>query len=291
MTDIIRELLALGLRSSLARAGGADSARRGLSVGSALVASSMGCTVAVDLDQFSFQADTAGAGGAESAAQYDADTSNGANPGDLRGRGGAPSRGSVDTGPSGSVGEQGLTDASTTSGGVGGPTGSEGSGSKDAGQHGPPVSDVDACAPVTLYRDADGDELGDVSYTGLGCPSEGWVTEPGDCRDDLAEVHPGQQAYFSVPYPVPNGVSFDYDCTNREDPDIENTTLAPVPTCAGQLGLRCEGAGYLPREPIRSGEGVDPRCGSNIRRSCESSALTCFAVDVSLDDSLRFRCK
>lgn len=279
-------------RSSLKCGRNAASSLPGVCATFPVIASLLGCTVALDLDTFSFQAYAGGAGGAASAASNP--TWHDVGPlgsRDLRERIGPP-RGPDSSGES--VGVEELADASAISGSFGGAGGSEVSAPKDAGYDEPPANDVDACAPLALYRDNDGDELGDVSTSRMGCPSRGWVTEPGDCRDDLADVHPRQEVYSSLPYPDVTrlgGVSFDYDCSGGEEPDIGNLTLAPVPTCGGLL--TCEGAGYLPAEPIRTGEGIDPRCGSNVLRSCQLQSVlgACFAVDDVIADSDRFRCK
>lgn len=171
-----------------------------------------------------------------------------------------------------------------------------------AGAGGASPNDLDAglepdanggCVATTVYRDDDGDLVGDTSDPRIACPGPGWVTTGGDCRDDIAEVFRGQTAYFAFPYidqPSANGVSFDYDCDGLESPQF---TEPPPPDCTTiLLGLSCMGSGHLPADPPRSGGGSEPRCGSNLRRVCTTAGLlTCNNDDTPAADDLRFRCR
>jgi hypothetical protein len=150
------------------------------------------------------------------------------------------------------------------------------------------------CVPTTVYRDGDGDGVGDTSDSQLACPGPGWVTRAGDCRDDLAEVFPGQTGYFDVSYDEPTspagGVSFDYDCDNVESPDDDNVSLDAAPDCTSLLS--CTGRGFLPVDPPRSGVGIEPRCGSNVFRTCSAvGLLDCNNDDTPVADQIRFRCR
>jgi hypothetical protein len=122
------------------------------------------------------------------------------------------------------------------------------------------------------------------------------VPEPGDCRDDLPDVYPGQMTFFAEPYadptrPAANNESFDFDCSGTEQSAPSNSPATPAPNSCNGL-ITCQGSGYLPSSPARSGAGVEPRCGSNLRRTCISDGgLGCVADDVALADTLIFRCK
>jgi hypothetical protein len=150
----------------------------------------------------------------------------------------------------------------------------------------------DACVPATVYRDQDGDGFGNVQVTDSVCPGGGWVTNDTDCRDDLADVKPGLAEFFGVGYEVAGGgVSFDYDCSNAEEPSPTNETNDPAPSCPATT-LGCEGRGFLPAsEPPRQGAGVDPRCGSIKLRECQvSDLLGCETIDTDLAGSSTFLC-
>jgi hypothetical protein len=59
----------------------------------------------------------------------------------------------------------------------------------------PPPKDASppdlACAPVTWYRDHDGDGYGDVTQTTSACTApSGYVADHSDCDDNAAAVHP-----------------------------------------------------------------------------------------------------
>lgn len=209
------------------------------------------------------------------------------------GIGAAPGNGGAGIGEGGDSGGgrygNGGTDGgggSTTAAGAGGTAPRDLDAGSDAGADG-------GCVPTMVYRDDDGDRVGDTADSQVACPGPGWVTVAGDCRDDIQEVHPGQTDYFAVPYveqPSPGGVSFDYDCDDVESPDDDNLTLDAAPDCAGLLS--CTGRGFLPADPPRSGDGSDPRCGSNLLRTCsEEGLLACNNDDTPTADQIRFRCR
>jgi hypothetical protein len=194
-------------------------------------------------------------------------------------------------------------DGGDSSGGRYGNGGDSGGGGAGGEQPTDPDAGLDpadadgGCVPTTVYRDYDGDLVGDTSDDRFACPGPGWVPVAGDCRDDLVEVFPGQTEFFAVPYddqPSANGVSFDYDCNGAESPEFTEPPFGAVPDCAS-LGsaVSCMGSGYLPAEPPRSGPGVEPRCGSNLRRDCVVTGvlLACDNSTVPLADNLRFRCR
>ncbi len=222
------------------------------------------------------------------------------------GAGGATSPG----GQAGQAGRAGQGGGGMTAGGSGGaPAGGSTGNAGNGGAGGDPVdpdagygevADADAdggCVPTDVFGDDDGDGVGESGDSRVACPEPGWATLAGDCRDDLPEVFPGQKQFFAEPYVEPaapagaGGVSFDYDCNNVEVPDPDNNTLDPAPTCAGLIGIGCEGSGFLPaNEPPREGTGLDPRCGSVSRRDCTVDGLDCIASDTEVGSSLTFRC-
>jgi hypothetical protein len=167
----------------------------------------------------------------------------------------------------------------------------------DAGSDPTPLPDG-GCAG-RIYRDADEDGVGNTSsYIDGACPESGWVSQPGDCRDDLEDVFPGQTEHFAVPFDdplAPEDISFDYDCSGSEDPDPSNSTLDQPPAgCAGLGGaLDCAGSGFLPLVPARAGNGVEPRCGSTLVRDCFDPAglALCASRDTPIAVETAFRCK
>lgn len=213
----------------------------------------------------------AGAGGDGSAGRGSG------NGGSTAGAGGAPGRGG--NGPT--VSDAGAPGASNDAGGSGF--------RYDAG---PGLDALDASAlpdaagcetPVDLYRDEDEDGFGVGSQHVYGCAAaDKWALVAGDCRDDLKDVHPEQLQFFSVGYPdstrpQAGNVSFDYDCSTQEEPA---TGVVAAPNC-NEL-LTCEGAGYAPVNPARTGPGVNGICGSTELVSCQANAvpllgLTCNA--------------
>jgi hypothetical protein len=216
------------------------------------------------------------------------------------GRGGGTGGAGAGNGGTGIVGEGGDSAGGRYgnggTAGIAGVAGVAGAGGEqpsdpDAGLD-PPDADG-GCVPTTVYRDDDGDLVGDTSDSRIACPGPGWVTAAGDCRDDLPEVFPGQTEYFAVSYIEPTspagGVSFDYDCDNIESPQLLDP---PPPDCTTiLLGLNCTGSGHLPADPPRSGGGSEPRCGSNLRRVCTTTGLlACNNDDSQLADDGKFRC-
>jgi hypothetical protein len=159
----------------------------------------------------------------------------------------------------------------------------------------PDVGVEAGCTAVPMFPDNDNDGVGVTGPSTLLCPPvEGWSPVPGDCRDDLPNVHLGQTTFFGEPFEDPTKtppLSFDYDCSTVEFPDPRNEAPAAPPNCSGLIGnLNCGGRGYLPGSPARSGAGIEPRCGSNLLRSCVSpSALACAPYDVAVLEP--FRCR
>lgn len=202
--------------------------------------------------------------------------------------------GSGQGGSSGSAGTDGVGGASSIGGQGGSVDGT--AGSDDVLDAGPPElvdGGPDGCVPTTLFRDRDRDTYGDVADRGQGCPQRGWATRAGDCRDDIGDVHPGQLEFFGggfVDQTKPGNISFDYDCTGVEEPSPNNNTNAPAPNCEG-LSLTCTGSGFLPaNDPPRTGSGADARCGSILRRVCQTAGLGCASDDTEVAERFRFLC-
>jgi hypothetical protein len=203
--------------------------------------------------------------------------------------GGGSGHGGVD-GSAGVGGDAGLAGQGGQGGGAGGP---------DELDAGPPAlvdGGPDGCVPTTLFRDEDDDTYGDVTRRGEGCAQQGWVTRAGDCRDDIPSVNVGQNGFFGegfVDQNKPGNISFDYNCSNVEEPNPNNNTNEDAPDCEslGLLGLGCAGSGFLAaNQPPRTGSGADLRCGSIVRRDCRVNGIACESVDTALDQSLRFLC-
>jgi hypothetical protein len=152
----------------------------------------------------------------------------------------------------------------------------------------------DGCVPVDLFLDSDNDGYGDVSRHAFGCIRDGWVEQPGDCRDDLPLVNPGQTTFFGQGYDAPgkpDDISFDYDCNNVEDGDTNNNPNAEAPICQGLLGLglACEGSGYQ-WTSRGNANGVNDLCGSVIVITCISPTLAqCVGNDLAVQQP--FRCR
>jgi len=181
-------------------------------------------------------------------------------------------------------------DLSAGQGALGGTGGGDPIVSLDAGPP-EPLDASDGCVPTTLYRDGDGDTYGDVSQQRIDCLEPGWATRSGDCRDDEPLVHEGQAGFFGVGYPdpgIPGGLSFDYDCSGGEDADPTNAPANGAPLCQP---LICQGTGYVSVDG-REGPGVNPLCGSRVRRDCVViSILGCGASDTPLPEDSAFRCR
>jgi len=122
------------------------------------------------------------------------------------------------------------------------------------------------------YFDGDGDGFGRSSDAKWLCapPGANWVLRGGDCDDAEASVFPGQTKYFTASYLQRGTPSFDYDCSGREEPDPAAAGLAP--DCPALALLVCMGSGFAGTG--RTGDGVDPTCGSSTFSTC-SGLLAC----------------
>ena len=160
-------------------------------------------------------------------------------------------------------------------------------------------SDLACTEPVVYYRDQDGDGFGTDNTITTSCvaPGNGWSTMAGDCRDDLSSVKPFQSGWPNPPQysgtgyadPVkPQGVSFDYDCTGTETGDPSNP-FGPVPNCGGLLN--CDGAGYLPANPARTGPGINTLCGSTTLQRCNGKLLGNCGLLPPEVTSIPYRCR
>jgi len=193
--------------------------------------------------------------------------------------------------PGGAAGVGGAA-AGAPQGGQGGAAVVDGGAAGVGGDPDAGADDDAGCQVVQLFRDADGDGQGDIAQTRQGCVEPGWVTDNRDCRDDLSQVFQGQTAFFAAPYQDILGPSFDYDCSEVEEPNPGNNPLTlPPDDCATLLGLNCQGTGYLAATPARSVPGMDARCGSNQTRTCQGGALmACNEVITTLDPPAIFEC-
>jgi hypothetical protein len=155
-------------------------------------------------------------------------------------------------------------------------------------------ADAGGCVPGPLYQDLDNDGFGGLAVQAVGCSGNGLVTTPGDCFDatptlnNLADqVHPGQTEYFYVGYPnanKPDGISFDFDCSDSEDrhPDY----AAAAPNCEELDGSECAGSGYEPY-PQRAGvAGVEAICGSEFIVTCTPSGPAPCNSERALTDAV-----
>jgi hypothetical protein len=131
----------------------------------------------------------------------------------------------------------------------------------------------DGGCTTEYFADRDGDGFGGDSEPSRACaaPDGGWVTVAGDCDDTNPDVFPGQTRYFGAAYAGPRGESFDYDCSGAEDPDPDKAQ--PAPDCASLGVLECEGKGYTATR--RTGDGVNPICGSERAIECAAGLLGC----------------
>jgi hypothetical protein len=189
-----------------------------------------------------------------------------------------------------------------TGGGVGGTPALGGAGSQ--GGTGPIIDIPDAsifldggpdgCVPLDLYRDVDGDSYGDTAQHAFGCIREGWVELPGDCREDLPLVNPGQAGFFGEGFSdpeKPGGISFNYDCNNFEEGDTNNNPPGAAVDCQGLLGLgvACAGSGYE-RTARGTADGVNDLCGSDIVITCVAPTLA-SCVSSPLAVLTPFKCR
>jgi hypothetical protein len=164
------------------------------------------------------------------------------------------------------------------------------------------VSDTSSDTACTMYyRDKDRDGFGATDDHVLACAQPAsddagaWVVDPGDCRDDLNVVKPDPRStppafvYYGTGYAEPTkplGVSFDYNCDGLETPDPSNS-FGAEPTCPALL-TGCAGTGYLPATPSRTGNGIEPHCGSTTLKMCVVQGLGCVTQTVA---TTAFRCR
>jgi hypothetical protein len=145
------------------------------------------------------------------------------------------------------------------------------------------------CSVVAWFPDADGDGFGRASGQVLSCdpPAVGkWATKAGDCDDDNKAVFPKEPDFEASSYTATsNGMSFDYDCSNKEESDP--TQLGAAPACASLGILNCTGAGFA--NTARTGLGVNPLCGSKSLVTCMKSGLNCVGVTTMTTDGVRCR--
>ncbi len=212
--------------------------------------------------------------------------------------------GSAEGGRSGASGEGGSAGSAAGAGGSGGAGGDEpdaaapDASSQQEPDAGPPPepdagNPIDAgppCTKVVVYQDGDGDGYGRTDQQSLACLGPGVALLPGDCRDDLVDVHPDQETYFGVGYAeptAPDGVSFDYDCSSAEEVDPGNSPAGGDPDCESQTFLNCAGVGYA--ETARTGAGIDPLCGSATVITCQGDGAAC--VDNAISTTMPYRCR
>lgn len=153
--------------------------------------------------------------------------------------------------------------------------------------------DCDA-GPVTWYPDGDNDGYGRSGESVVTCPKPAtgnWSTVGGDCRDGDAKVHPNQKEFFLKPYEISQTQdSFDYDCSGKEE---GNPSQAVAPdSCAGLLDtLLCTaGKGYEKR-PERTGDNLNPLCGSRAYSKCTGGGLlACTKGTTTVEDAAAYAC-
>ncbi len=118
-----------------------------------------------------------------------------------------------------------------------------------------------ACPLETYYLDADQDGFGDSGAAITACEQPaGYVKQAGDCDDQDASAHPGQQGFFVAP--SLGQKSFDYDCDgllSRERPSVASCTLG---------GEGCGGDGWATTQVPGCGEGA-------LFASCVPYGLVC----------------
>jgi hypothetical protein len=194
------------------------------------------------------------------------------------GRGGAGAVGGTggtggDGGDGGSAGEPGDAAGGSTSADAGdGAAGEDGSGATGG------VIGIDAmadgsCPRKTFYPDGDGDGFGTEDGAIVACeaPAQTWVLSAGDCNDAIQEVNPDADDFVGTGYDAKNGLAFDYDCDGREEADTSQ--YGAKPNC-GTFNLgNCRGAGFSPTG--RTGQGVDPTCGSTTFVECKPDLVLC----------------
>jgi hypothetical protein len=172
-----------------------------------------------------------------------------------------------DAGSGGDMGSSGDAAGGSASDGAAGEDGSAASGGvigTDAGSDG-------GCTPVTFYPDLDGDEFGTEGGAIVACepPSDAWVLRAGDCNDSIKQVNPEAETFVGEGYASKNGLDFDYNCDGREEGDTSQYGLKPNCTTLGM----CRGSGFAPTG--RTGQGIDPTCGSTSFVMCQTELLLC----------------
>jgi hypothetical protein len=176
----------------------------------------------------------------------------------------------------------GMPDAGAPSqvGGAGGALGAGGASGDGAGG---------GCDPVAWYPDGDGDGFGRTTGRVVSCeaPTNGaWVTAGGDCDDDNNAVFPHEATYESDGYTSASStLSYDYDCSTKEE--VDPTQLGAAPNCAAMGILNCVGTGFAATN--RTGEGVNPLCGSKSLVTCTKVNLSCTGVVSQVSDGVRCR--
>ena len=159
-------------------------------------------------------------------------------------------------------------------------------------------------APMVFYRDRDGDQFGVTSESVTACSAprtdddvDVWVTQPGDCRDDLPNVKPFKAGspdppkYSGSGYsdPVrPLGISFDFDCNGVETDDPSNMYPPGPPTCPLLAATGCTGSGYALAVPARNGPGINGYCGSTTLTICTAMGLNCKLQEIPTSP---YRCR
>jgi hypothetical protein len=142
---------------------------------------------------------------------------------------------------------------------------------------------------VLWYPDGDDDGYGRSAESTKKCakPSGAWVAHGGDCKDNDGNVHPEQALYFGEPFTGADGnPSFDYDCSNSEDGNPHQSSLADG--CDGILDiLNCTGTGYM--RQARTGVGVNAVCGSKKVGTCTPMLLSCTTAMETV--SAPYQCK
>lgn len=148
-----------------------------------------------------------------------------------------------------------------------------------------------ACAqPSVFFPDEDGDGYGNPDRAEHLCapPADaGWTKTAGDCDDGRAYVHPGQTKYFGDGYyaaTAPSHLSFDYDCDG-----VETASPSSLRAPACEIPYLCGTSGFEPRNPPRTGNGVDSYCGSDSLISCSMQAILCVSSKTA--SSTHYACR
>lgn len=187
-----------------------------------------------------------------------------------RGTAGTHAGGAAHGGEAGEIESAGAAGEPVTAAGAGGEAGMSSAGAAGTG----------GCAVVSWFPDGDKDGYGRSSGEVKACepPSGGvWVKRGGDCNDDSDQVFPNNPAFYREGYTTSgNTLSFDYDCSNKEE--IDPGALGAAPQCGV---LSCSGSGF--QDTGRTGSGVNGLCGSKKLVTCTPPALTCSGVVTDVD--------